>query len=60
VLFSPSHLTVIAVVVLANLYFFHAARRGANDFDKSVGLLLAIVLLVNEIGWHIWNISIGT
>ena len=48
-IFSPPHLTIIAIAVFINIYFFYAARRGANKFDLSIGAVLAMVLLLNEI-----------
>jgi hypothetical integral membrane protein (TIGR02206 family) len=58
-IFGTPHLIVIAIVIFVNAYFIYAARREITEFHKSIGLILAIVLLVNEAGWNIWNAAIG-
>ena len=58
-IFSTSHWVVIAIVIFVNLYFFYTACRQTVGFQKSLGFILALILLVNEAGWNVWNAVIG-
>jgi hypothetical integral membrane protein (TIGR02206 family) len=58
-IFSTPHLIVITLVVFVNSYFICAARRDVTGFHKSIGFILAMILLVNEAGWNLWNAAIG-
>jgi len=59
VLFGAVHILTLIVVALFvwGLTFFRCA---SEQVRKRVRWTLAIVLLLNEIAWHIWNIAIGT
>jgi len=58
-LFGPAHLTALALVLLVNLLVVanrgRFTPRGMHFFRFS----LAAILVSNEIGWHLWNYSIG-
>ena len=59
VLFGTVHILTLVVVGLfiAGLTLF----RGASEIVRTrVRWTLAIVLVLNEIAWHVWNIAIGT
>jgi hypothetical integral membrane protein (TIGR02206 family) len=59
VLFGTVHIITLLVVGLFifGLTLFHGAPEPVL---KRVRWTLAIVLLLNEIAWHVWNIAIGT
>ena len=59
VLFGTVHILTLIVVALfiGGLMFF----KGASELVRTrVRSTLAIVLVLNEIAWHVWNIAIGT
>lgn len=57
-LFDTAHLTALGVILAINLSFFWMRQRPhlANWFRIGLGL----VLLVNELAWHIWSIWTNT
>ena len=57
-LFGKTHFAALGALVLLNLFLI--GFRNAPDRTKAaIRWTLALVLLVNEIAWHIWNFSIG-
>ncbi len=57
-LFGKTHFAALGALVLLNLFLI--GFRNAPDRTKAaIRWTLALVLLVNEIAWHIWNLSIG-
>jgi hypothetical integral membrane protein (TIGR02206 family) len=55
---SIAHIAAIVFFVLLNLFLIR--YRHADDKTKgSIRLVLALILLVNEIGWHYWNYATG-
>ncbi len=57
-IFSATHLIALGFVVLFNLCF--AFSRDKNEAAKRrVRNLMATILILNEIGWHIWNYTAG-
>ena len=53
-----AHLIALFVIVLFNFYLLRYKAKSESDRSK-IRWALAIVLWVNELGWHIWNASIG-
>jgi hypothetical integral membrane protein (TIGR02206 family) len=58
-LFSVSHLIAIGCILLCLALIFIFRRRMSERFKLAFRWTLAIVLLINEIGWHIWNAAFG-
>jgi hypothetical integral membrane protein (TIGR02206 family) len=55
---STAHIAAIAFFVLLNLFLIR--YRHADDKTKSsIRWILALILLINEIGWHYWNYTTG-
>jgi uncharacterized membrane protein YwaF len=57
-LFSPTHLGTFLAIVLLNVWLIRFKNVPKTTRDK-VGLILAIVLWMDESAWHIWKYSIG-
>ena len=58
--FGPPHLTVLGLTVFVNLFFFFQGRHFSQALRCRMRYGMAIALLVNELGYHIWRISTGT
>ena len=59
VLFGPDHLAIIAFFVLLNLSFFWLRKIKSEHFRFYLRLCLAVTLLLFEVAWQTWRISIG-
>jgi hypothetical integral membrane protein (TIGR02206 family) len=59
VLFSPSHLAALFAIVL--MIFYVSRLRGVNNEQtrKIFRVTLAVVVIANELTWHIWNLVTG-
>ena len=59
-LFDASHLIVIALLILLNLSFI-LVRRVPEDSKtrKTVRYTMAVILLINETLWQVWNLTTG-
>lgn len=55
---GTAHLMALFCIVLLNLYLLRYKAR-SDDTRRSLRWTMAIVLWVNEIGWHLWNASVG-
>jgi hypothetical integral membrane protein (TIGR02206 family) len=53
-LFGPAHLVALGVVALINLSFILLRRNPDQRLRRAVRYGLAALLIVNEVGWHIW------
>lgn len=60
VLFSPSHLIAIGIIVLVNLSLLYFRRDTDEQHRKIFRYTIAALLLVNETLWHLWNLVNGT
>jgi hypothetical integral membrane protein (TIGR02206 family) len=60
VLFGPAHLAALGVVALFILTFTLLSRKISPQTSKTLRVVMALILLTNEIAWHTWNIVIGT
>jgi hypothetical integral membrane protein (TIGR02206 family) len=57
-LFGAKHLAALGALVLLNLLLLRF--KDSSDGTKgAIRWLLALILWVNELGWHYWNYSIG-
>lgn len=63
VLFSLQHWIAIILILLVNLSLLYFRRLPGEDFQKKFRrrfrVTLAVILLVNEATWHIWNLATG-
>ncbi len=59
-LFSLQHLVAIAVLLLLIVFFFWLRKHPNEKAQKITRWSMAIILLVNEFGWHLWNYVNGT
>ena len=59
VLFGPDHLAIIAFFVLLNLSFFWLRKIKGERFRSRLRLGLAITLLLFEVAWQTWSITVG-
>ena len=57
VFFGTAHLVVIVILLLVNLSLVRL--RGKPQAQKAFRYTLAVVLLVNELAWHVWNAAVG-
>lgn len=58
-LFGRAHLTALALVLLVNLLVVANRKRFTPRGMQIFRYVLAAILVLNEIGWHLWNYSIG-
>lgn len=59
VLFGAAHLVALALVLLLNLSFLLLRSEKRAAWRKPVRVSMAILLIVNELGWHLWHIAYG-
>jgi hypothetical integral membrane protein (TIGR02206 family) len=53
-----AHFVALFGIVLLNFYLLRYKAKSDSDRAK-IRWTMAIVLWVNELGWHIWNASVG-
>ena len=58
VFFGTPHITVLVILALAILSLFWLRNAGERA-KNSVRIGLGVILLVNELAWHLWNFAIG-
>lgn len=59
VILGTPHLIVLVILLAINLSLLrlrNASQRAKNAFRIGLG----VVLLINEIAWHVWNAAVGT
>jgi hypothetical integral membrane protein (TIGR02206 family) len=57
-LFGHSHLLALGVLFTLNLILI--LSKNTNDKTKDIiRWTLALILLANEIAWHLWNVAVG-
>jgi hypothetical integral membrane protein (TIGR02206 family) len=59
ILFGAAHLTALGIIVVINILAVTWGRRTSDENRKRFRWVLATVLIVDEILWHIWNITTG-
>ncbi len=58
VFLGPAHLVAMLLLVLLNIFLLNL-KKADDATRKKAAWSMAIVLWLNEIGWHLWNASIG-
>jgi hypothetical integral membrane protein (TIGR02206 family) len=58
-LFGPAHLAALGVVALFNVGLVVFRRRLGASARQNFRYGLAILLILNEMAWHIWNLATG-
>ncbi|MCC2593923.1 TIGR02206 family membrane protein [Tessaracoccus sp. OS52] len=58
-LFSWQHLTMLAVVLLVTVGSVLVGSRLSEERRRVVRLVLAAVMTLNIVGWHLWNAAVG-
>jgi hypothetical integral membrane protein (TIGR02206 family) len=59
ILFGPEHLIALGLIVLVNIALVVWGRRASEQTRKWIRWSLAIILIVDELLWHLWNVNIG-
>jgi hypothetical integral membrane protein (TIGR02206 family) len=59
VLFGPAHLVALAIVAAAVIFILFFWRNPSPKSRLRLRYLMAAVLLINETGWHLWNVFTG-
>ena len=63
VLFSLQHIIAICIIILVNLTFLYLRKKPGEEFQQKFRrrfrISLAVMLLINEATWHIWNLATG-
>ena len=59
VLFSTQHLIAIFAIILVGTLIILTQRKAPPQKRKTIRWVMAIVLVINETTWHLWNLSIG-
>lgn len=59
VLFSPEHLLALVIILLFNLSFIYVRKSSNQKLKDGIRYALAGILVLNEFGWHVWNIATG-
>jgi hypothetical integral membrane protein (TIGR02206 family) len=59
-LFGTAHLVALSVVILAIILLVIFGKRANENTRKIMRYSLAAILVVDEIGWHVWNAANGT
>jgi len=59
VLFDGAHLTALGLIVLLNVFLVWRFKGAPESARHNVRWTIAIILWLNEIGWHIWNAATG-
>ncbi len=58
VMFDPAHLTALALIILLNIGLLRF-KNTTEQARHTLRWTIAIILWANELGWHLWNASIG-
>jgi len=58
-LFGTPHLIALGVVLLVNLCLFYWRDRMPERVRRGFRYGVAALLIVDELAWHLWNLSIG-
>lgn len=59
VLFGTAHLVALGLVLLLNLSFILLRPEKRAAWRKPVRVSMALILIANELGWHLWHIAYG-
>src|SRR3972149_908485 len=56
--FGPAHVGALLFILLLNLFLVRYKSAGERT-KKKIRWIMAIILWVNEIAWHVWNVVVG-
>lgn len=59
VLFGAAHSIALGIILLLNLSFLFLRSEKRAAWRKPVRVTMAVVLIANELGWHLWNFLNG-
>lgn len=59
ILFGTAHLVALGVILLFNLSFLFLRTEKRAAWRKPLRVSMAVVLIINELGWHLWNLVNG-
>jgi hypothetical integral membrane protein (TIGR02206 family) len=59
VLFGTYHIIALAVVALVIIWIVQVGQRGSERTRMTIRHTLAAVLVLDELGWHLWNALTG-
>ncbi len=59
VLFGPSHLISLAIVLLINLSWRPLRSRLDEKARRTIRIVLTVILLGGESSWHVWMLATG-
>lgn len=59
ILFGPEHLLALGLIVLVNIALVLWGRRASEPVKKGIRWTLAVILVVDELLWHLWNATTG-
>jgi hypothetical integral membrane protein (TIGR02206 family) len=59
VLYGTGHLTALTIIVIV-CFSLPFVRRWSEDTRKKLGYVLGFILMMNEVGWHLFNLYWGT
>lgn len=59
-LFGTSHVVLLLVVAAVTAAVIVGGRRIAASRRRVIRRVAAVVLLLNTLGWHAWNIAVGS
>jgi len=59
VLFGAQHLAALAVIVFVNVFLVIFGRKAGELGRRRIRLTIGWILIVNEFGWHLWNLLTG-
>lgn len=54
-LFGTAHLIALVLILLFNLSFFILRSKFFTGWQKLIRIGMAAILIINELGWHLWN-----
>lgn len=58
-LFGPGHVAALAVLVIVVAFLIRGWRNPSENSRQSARLAIAGIMILNEVGWHYWNIAGG-
>lgn len=59
VLFNAPHLTALGIILLINVLIVFFRKRFSPGGKLALRYTLAAILVVVELSWHLWNLTIG-
>ncbi len=60
VMFNSIHLFTLGLIVAFNFSFLYFRSHSSERSRRRFQIVIAIILLLNEAAWHLWNMFAGT